>query len=86
MSKLPFSQLSSKKCAAPGCDRYIKQEVLNRKPSATLCYRCFVKAEARRGVTVASGTAVRKRIRGGNINRPTTEDIRECRRNTIRKI
>jgi len=86
MAKVPFSELSSKKCRTPGCERFIKQNIIDRKPSADLCYRCFCKAEAKVGRTTISGSVARKRDRGGDINRPTTEDIRSRRWNTSRKI
>jgi hypothetical protein len=82
MSKLPFNQLSSKKCKTEGCDRRIKQEILNRRPSADLCYRCFCKAELKKGNKVVSGNAARKENRGGNIYRASSEAIRNGRRNS----
>jgi len=76
-----YNNLSTKKCSTPGCDRHIKQNVLDRKPSADLCYRCFCAKEAKSGNKILSGNKARvKHNAGGNIDRPVVEKIGNARR------
>lgn len=75
-----FNVLSSKVCAAKGCTRRIKQSIVDKKPSADLCYRCFMEKERGRGHHIKPKRA--KAITTGNIDRATTEAIRHGRRNT----
>jgi len=42
-----FSDLSDKVCANPNCDRRLKKRIVEAKPEATLCYRCFRTAQGR---------------------------------------
>ena len=71
-----YNTLSTKKCSTPGCDRRIKQNILDRKPSADKCYRCFCAAELKRGNKIISGNKARQEKNlGGNINRASTEQI-----------
>jgi hypothetical protein len=81
-NKMAFSALSSKICKTNGCNRHIKQNVLDRNPAADLCYRCFKAKEAGRGHFIVSAKERRAKCKpeGGNINRATTEDIRNGRR------
>ena len=70
--KVDCKVMSGKVCRTPGCDRKIKQNILDRKPSATLCYRCFQDKERGRGHGMISGRELRnaKKPQGGNIERP----------------
>jgi formate-dependent nitrite reductase cytochrome c552 subunit len=41
MKKVDFQELSNKRCN--DCHNRLKQNLVNRRPSATLCYKCFKK-------------------------------------------
>lgn len=84
-TKSDYKVLSNKTCATPGCERKIKQNILDRKPSAKLCYRCFQEKERGRGHAVISGREVRnaKRPQGGSIDRPEFEKIQRGSKRTI---
>ena len=38
-----YDVLSDKKCAMPGCDNKLKLRIVEERPTATLCYRCYQK-------------------------------------------
>ncbi len=82
-AKQLFNNLSSKVCKTPGCTRRIKQNVIDRKPSAKFCYRCFQENEHGRGHYITSGRESRNNRKpgGGNINRASTEEIKDGKRN-----
>lgn len=49
MKKLRFDILSTKKCAYIGCTKFLKQRLVNDKPTATLCYGHHKKVEITKG-------------------------------------
>ena len=40
--KHDFRVMSDKKCKHPGCRKLIKQNVIDRKPMADLCYKHYL--------------------------------------------
>lgn len=47
--KLHFSVLSTTECSTKGCKNRLKQRIVDSKPTAHLCYRCYLESQARRG-------------------------------------
>ena len=41
--KKNFRNMSDKQCDVKGCEKFLKQEIVDRNPGATKCYKCFMK-------------------------------------------
>ena len=42
-NKKHFRNLSTKQCSVKGCDKFLKQEIVDRNPNADKCYACHMK-------------------------------------------
>ncbi len=60
MKKKPYNELSTKVCTNKNCDRRLKQRIVDLKPTATLCYRCFKDQESQRGHFINNKKATKK--------------------------
>ncbi len=43
MSKRHFKRMSDKCCSVLGCNKLLKQEIVDRNPEADKCYKCHMK-------------------------------------------
>lgn len=41
--KKHFQDMSDVKCKAKGCEKFIKQRIIDINPDADLCYACYMK-------------------------------------------
>lgn len=69
-----FDELSDKVCSTPGCDRRLKKRIVELKPTADKCYRCFVREQQKRGKFMKS----KKRTQPAE--RFTSKDRRELQK------
>lgn len=37
-----YTKLSNTQCVTKGCGRFLKQRIVQEKPTATKCYDCYV--------------------------------------------
>ena len=51
-NKLGFKVLSSRKCGFSSCDKFLKQRLVNEKPTVNLCYEHHKKGQADMGHTI----------------------------------
>jgi len=43
VKRYPYNVLSDKKCSNVKCDKKLKKRIVEEKPQANLCYKCFIK-------------------------------------------
>ncbi len=53
----PFNELSDQFCMAPSCCRRLKLRIVEEKPTARFCYRCYSTQQSHRGKLIKHGLA-----------------------------